>query len=227
MERYLRNKSSIDEHQQYILSKKHVIVLGCGGLGGSVAESLSRIGVGKLTLVDNDVFVLSNLNRQRFSTNKTIGQSKVEVAKEKLFDINDQVEVITHKKFIDSSNIYTLVDGCDLVIDALDNFETRRMIEDADLDVPIISAAVGGYNGWLTISKPGYRNIKHLCSNANKGVEQILGNLSFTVNVLAELEVSLAIRTLLGEEVSLHGFYFVDLKTLEIEKIDIIESFAV
>lgn len=223
MERYLRNKSSINEYQQELLSKKHVIVLGCGGLGGSVAESLARIGVGKLTLVDNDVFVMSNLNRQRFSTGKTIGQSKVEVAKEKLFEINDQVEVITHKKFIDSSNIYMLVDGCDLVIDALDNFETRRMIEMADLDIPIISAAVGGYNGWLTISKQGYRNIKHLCSHANKGVEQTLGNLSFTVNVLAELEVSLAIRTLLGEDVSMHGFYFVDLKTLEIEKIDIIE----
>lgn len=223
MERYLRNKDSISESQQDLLAKCHVIVLGCGGLGGSVAESLARIGVGKLTLVDDDVFVLSNLNRQRFSTSTTIGRSKVEVAKEKLFEINDQVEVTVQKKFIDSSNIYTLVDGCDLVIDALDNFETRRMIEEADFDIPIISAAVGGYNGWLTISKPEYRNIKHLCSHANKGVEQTLGNLSFTVNVLAELEVSLAIRTLLGEDVSLHGFYFVDLKTLEIEKIDIIE----
>ena len=86
MERYLRNKKSITESQQDALSKCHVVVLGCGGLGGSVAESLARIGVGKLTLVDNDVFVLSNLNRQRFSTNKTIGQSKVEIAKEKLFE---------------------------------------------------------------------------------------------------------------------------------------------
>jgi molybdopterin/thiamine biosynthesis adenylyltransferase len=223
MERYLRNKSSINENQQDLLAKCHVIVLGCGGLGGSVAESLARIGVGKLTLVDDDVFVLSNLNRQRFSTIKTIGKSKVEVAKEKLLEINDQVEVIVHKIFIGASNIHTLVDGCDLIIDALDNFETRRMIEEAGLDIPIISAAVGGYIGWLTMSKPGYRNIKHLCSHANKGVEQTLGNLSFTVNVLAELEVCLAIRTLLGDDVSLHGFYFVDLKTLEIEKIEIIE----
>jgi hypothetical protein len=109
MERYLRNKQSISEQQQELLAQRHVIVLGCGGLG---------------------------------------------------------------------------------IIDALDNFETRRMIEEAELDIPIISAAVAGYNGWLTMSMPGYRNIKHLCSHASKGVEQTLGNLSFTVNVLAELEVS-------------------------------------
>jgi molybdopterin-synthase adenylyltransferase len=223
MERYLRNKDSISESQQDFLAKCHVVVLGCGGLGGSIAESLVRIGIGKLTLIDDDVFVVSNLNRQRFSTSKTIGRAKVEVAKEKLFEINDQAEVISRRVFIDASNIHELTEGCDLVIDALDNFETRRIVEDADLNVLIISAAVAGYNGWLTISKPGYRNIKHLCSHANKGVEQALGNLSFTVNILAELEVSLAVRTLLGEDVSLHGFYFVDLKTLEIEKIEIIE----
>ena len=157
------------------------------------------------------------------ATRKTMGMAKVEVAKEKLFDINDQVIVEAKKAFIDSSNIYVLTNGCDLVIDALDNFDTRRMIEYADFNIPIISAAVAGYNGWLTISKPGYRNIKHLCSGMNKGVEQTLGNLSFTVNILAELEVSLAIRTLLNEELSFHGFYFVDLKSLEIEKIEIIE----
>jgi molybdopterin-synthase adenylyltransferase len=223
MERYLRNKGSITQSQQYLLAQRHVVVLGCGGLGGSIAESLARIGVGKLTLVDDDVFVESNLNRQRFSTLESIGLAKVEVAKERLSDINDQVIVEAKKMFIDSSNIQMLTSGCDLVIDALDNFVTRRIIEDANLPVPIISAAVAGYNGWLTISKPGYKNIKHLCSYMNKGVEQIFGNLSFTVNILAELEVSLAIRTLLSEELSFHGFYFVDLKSLEIEKIEIIE----
>jgi molybdopterin-synthase adenylyltransferase len=222
MERYLRNKDSITQAQQDLLAQRHVVVLGCGGLGGSIAESLARIGVGKLTLVDDDVFVISNLNRQRFSTSKTVGRPKVEVAKEKLVEINELVEVISKKVFIDSSNIESLTEGCDLVIDALDNFDTRRKVEDADLVMPIISAAVAGYNGWLTISKPGYRNIKNLCSNMNKGVEQTLGNLSFTVNILAELEVSLAIRTLLNEDVSFHGFYFVDLKSLEIEKIEII-----
>lgn len=222
MERYLRNKKSITESQQDMLSQCHVVVLGCGGLGGSVAESLARIGVGKLTLVDNDVFVLSNLNRQRFSTSKTIGRSKVEVAKDKLFEINDQVEVVSKKVFINASNIDELTEGCDVIIDALDNFETRMILENANLDVLIISAAVAGYNGWLTMSKPGYRNIKHLCSDVNKGVEQTFGNLSFTVNILAELEVNLAIRSLLGEDVSLHGFYFVDLRTFEIEKIKII-----
>jgi molybdopterin-synthase adenylyltransferase len=222
MERYLRNKQSISEQQQELLAQRHVIVLGCGGLGGSIAESLARIGVGNLTLIDDDVFVESNLNRQRFSTSKSIGQSKVEVAKEKLFEINDQVIVIAKRVYINSANIRMLTEGCDLIIDALDNFDTRRIVEEADLDIPIISAAVAGYNGWLTISKPGSRNIKHLCSHASKGVEQTLGNLSFTVNVLAEFEVSLAVRTLLGEEISLNGFYFVDLKALEIERIEII-----
>lgn len=223
MERYLRNKSSINESQQDVLAQCHVVVLGCGGLGGSIAESLVRIGVGKLTLVDGDVFVVSNLNRQRFSTLNTIGRAKVDVAKARLMEINDQVEVVSKNIFINASNIGELTEGCDLVIDALDNFETRMIIENAELTVPIISAAVAGYNGWLTISKFGYRNIKHLCSNVNKGVEQTLGNLSFTVNILAELEVSLAVRLLLGEDISLHGFYFVDLKTLEIDKIEIIE----
>ena len=223
MERYLRNKKSITESQQDLLLQCHVVVLGCGGLGGSVAESLARIGIGKLTLVDHDEFVVSNLNRQRFSTLKTIGQAKVDVAKDKLFEINDQVEVVSKKIFINASNIAELTHGSDLVIDALDNFESRMIIENAELSVPIISAAVAGYNGWLTISKAGYRNIKHLCSDMNKGVEQTLGNLSFTVNILAELEVSLAVRSLLGEDVSLHGFYFVDLRTLEIEKIGIID----
>ena len=91
--RYKRNQKTISQSEQHTLFKSTVLVLGCGGLGGFVAEMLCRIGVGNLILMDGDVFDEHNLNRQNFSTIKTLGLHKAEVLRNGLEAINPALHV--------------------------------------------------------------------------------------------------------------------------------------
>ena len=86
--RYQRNFSTISRKQQLELFDSHIAIIGCGGIGGNLAEYLCRIGIGNITLMDFDVFEEHNLNRQNFSSIDTIGQYKVEVVTKGLQKIN-------------------------------------------------------------------------------------------------------------------------------------------
>ncbi|MBP6324515.1 MAG: ThiF family adenylyltransferase, partial [Sulfurospirillum sp.] len=91
--RYKRNQKTISTQEQYALFQSHVVIIGCGGLGGFVSEMLTRIGVGTLTLIDGDVFEEHNLNRQNFSSIQTLGQNKAKVLAQKLQEINPALHV--------------------------------------------------------------------------------------------------------------------------------------
>ena len=80
--RYLKNQPLISTEKQELLAKKKIVILGLGGLGGYLAHGALRLGIGKLHLIDGDVFHESNLNRQLFCTEKSIGQAKVDIVKE-------------------------------------------------------------------------------------------------------------------------------------------------
>ena len=111
------------------LHEKCVLILGCGGVGGYCAEALARSNIGTLILVDYDVVDISNINRQIIATEKTIGQKKVALLKERIETINSTCQVITIDKFIDSSNLEELFKTkIDFFIDACDTISTKKAI---------------------------------------------------------------------------------------------------
>jgi tRNA A37 threonylcarbamoyladenosine dehydratase len=91
------------------LSGSKVVVLGIGGVGSFTVEALARAGVGTLVLVDDDAVCLTNINRQVIANLKTVGKAKVEVMKERIYDINRKCNVITHKTFITEENIDEII----------------------------------------------------------------------------------------------------------------------
>ena len=111
------------------LSKKSVLVLGVGGVGGYVVESLARSNIGTLILVDYDKVEESNINRQIIALNSTIGKSKVDVLEERIKDINSGCKVIKIDKFIDDNNYLELFDNnIDYFVDACDTVLVKKLV---------------------------------------------------------------------------------------------------
>src|SRR3954452_18144047 len=120
------------EGQMKLLDAK-VLLLGAGGLGSPAALYLAAAGVGTLGIVDNDVVDLSNLQRQVAHSNDRIGMPKVDSAEISIHEINPEVNVVKHSVRIDATNIMDILPGYDVVIDGLDNFPTRYLLNDASV----------------------------------------------------------------------------------------------
>ncbi len=129
------------------LSSSKVIVFGVGGVGGYVCEALARSGVGTVDIVDNDEVSLTNINRQIIATHKTIGKYKVDIMKERMLDINPNINVKVHKCFFlpENSNTFNF-EEYDYIIDAVDTVAAKiAIIEKATkLQLPVISAMGAG-----------------------------------------------------------------------------------
>ncbi len=125
------------------LGDSHVAVFGVGGVGGCVVEGLVRSGVGRISIFDNDDVCESNINRQIIATTKTIGQSKVDVAKARALEINPDVIIDTHKIFVGKDNIDSIdFSGFDYVVDAVDTVTAKLLIIEKCKahNVPVISS---------------------------------------------------------------------------------------
>lgn len=125
------------------LSNKSVLVLGVGGVGGYVVESLARSNIGTLILVDYDKVEESNINRQIIALNSTIGRSKVDVLEERIKDINSGCKVIKIDKFIDNNNYLELFDNnIDYFVDACDTVLVKKLVikECLKRNIPFISS---------------------------------------------------------------------------------------
>ena len=108
------------------LRESKVVVMGIGGVGSYTVEALARAGVGKLVLVDDDTVCLTNINRQIIATFKTIGRPKVEVARDRILDINPECEVEIHQTFVTEENINEIItDDVDYVVDAIDTVSSK------------------------------------------------------------------------------------------------------
>lgn len=145
------------EKGQKKLKSTTALIAGAGGLGSPVSIYLAVAGIGKLRIVDNDQVELSNLNRQILYQAKDIGKSKGDVAKKKIRKYNRDIEVETIKKKITDGNIHELANGCDLIVDCMDNFPTRYILnkESQKKNIPLFHAAVEGMKGQATTIIPG------------------------------------------------------------------------
>jgi sulfur-carrier protein adenylyltransferase/sulfurtransferase len=143
------------EGQLKLLDAK-VLLLGAGGLGSPAALYLAAAGVGTLGIVDDDVVDLSNLQRQVAHSNERIGMPKVDSAEISIGEINPDVEVVKYQTRLDASNIMEIVEGYDVIVDGVDNFPTRYLLNDATvrLGIPVVSASILGFEGQLSVFKP-------------------------------------------------------------------------
>jgi molybdopterin/thiamine biosynthesis adenylyltransferase/rhodanese-related sulfurtransferase len=143
------------EGQLKLLDAK-VLLLGAGGLGSPTALYLAAAGVGTLGIVDDDVVDLSNLQRQVIHSTQRVGIPKVDSAEESIHALNPDVNVVKYQTRIDASNIMEIIEGYDVIVDGVDNFPTRYLLNDATvrLQIPVVSASILGFDGQLSVFKP-------------------------------------------------------------------------
>lgn len=156
IERYDRQIRLFGVEGQLKLKKAKVLVAGLGGLGCPIALYLAAAGVGKILLVDKERVELSNLNRQILHWTKNIGEFKVKSAAEKLRELNPEVDIEEVNLEINEDNIHDLVSRVDLVVDGMDNWRTRFIINKACVvqSKPFVHAGVYGMYGQLLVVIP-------------------------------------------------------------------------
>jgi molybdopterin/thiamine biosynthesis adenylyltransferase/rhodanese-related sulfurtransferase len=192
------------EGQQKLLDAK-VLLLGAGGLGSPTALYLAAAGVGTLGIVDDDVVDLSNLQRQVIHDTERIGTPKVDSAEQTIRALNPDVNVVKYQTRIDASNIMEIIDGHDVIVDGVDNFPTRYLLNDASvrLQIPVVSASILGFDGQLSVFKP-YDGPCYRCLFREPppaelapscGANGVLGVLPGTMGLLQATEV---VKLLLG-----------------------------
>jgi len=214
----MRNFPALTAQEQQTLAKKHVLVLGCGGLGGFICEYLVRLGVGEITAADPDCFEASNLNRQLLCSGQTLEQSKAETACARAAAINPEVRFHAFRKAFRGENAAELLAGKDLVIDALDNADDRLTLEDAcaEVGVTLVHGAVHGWTAQIAAVTPGSGVLRRLYQpGAADGDKSCL---VFAPALCAAVQTAEAVKLLTGRPSSLAGkLMLVDLQTMDTE----------
>lgn len=158
LERYARHivLPEIGGAGQQKLKAARVLVVGAGGLGAPVLQYLAAAGLGTLGILDDDTVSLANLQRQVVHDTPSVGISKAESARAALLRLNPHVAIKTHELRLTDENAAALVGDYDVVADGSDNFATRYAVADACAAAsrPLVTAAVGRFDGSLTVLKP-------------------------------------------------------------------------
>ena len=142
LEQFSRTELLIGKEALEKLNKSKVAVFGIGGVGSYVVEGLARSGVGNFILVDNDDVAFSNINRQIIATTKTVGKSKVEVAKDRILEINPEANVEIYKEFFMPETEGIIDESITYIVDAIDTVTAKiELVMRANkLNIPIISS---------------------------------------------------------------------------------------
>jgi sulfur-carrier protein adenylyltransferase/sulfurtransferase len=152
--RYARHTMlpEVGEEGQVALLRSKVLCLGAGGLGSPAAYYLAAAGVGTLGMVDDDVVDASNLQRQILHATDRIGVPKVESAARTLTGLNPDVKVVPYQTRLTSENVMDIIAGYDIIVDGVDNFPTRYLLNDASLKLgkPVVHASIYRFEGQLT-----------------------------------------------------------------------------
>jgi molybdopterin/thiamine biosynthesis adenylyltransferase len=209
LERYARHivLPQVGGIGQRRLKSASVAIVGAGGIGSAVIPALAGAGIGKLTIIDDDVVDRTNLQRQPIFRDDQVGRSKAELATEFVHALNPHVEVVAVRQRLTADNAETLLTGHDLVIDGCDNFATRLIVGDTltRLLIPLVSAAAVQFQGQVALfrgweaDKPCYRCFvgdAFDSDDCDTCAEQgVLGALTATVGGFAAL---MAIRAIVG-----------------------------
>lgn len=200
MERYIKNMNMLSKEENKNLKDTKVCVIGCGGLGGYVIEMLGRLGIGYITIVDGDIFDVTNLNRQIFSNIENLGEKKVKAAQQRMERVNPSITINSIHTKLNLQNGDSIIEGHDVIVDAVDNLESRFIIKEIAerFKIPLVHGAIGGWYGQVTTIFPGDSILDRLYPNRKvKGIEKDLGNPSFTPSLVASIQVSEVLKILL------------------------------
>lgn len=195
-----------DFEAQINLKNSHVLIIGMGGLGCPLAETLTRSGVGALTIVDDDVIDASNLQRQSLFTPHDIGQSKVVIAKKKLNEINEFVKIQAFYQrfdngfFNENNTLNNSLSNYKLICDCTDNFKTRDKINKFAIkkELPILSASAIAKDGQLVLFEPN-KGCYHCIFQGDYDDERRCintGVLASTTQIVGNLQAQIALHYL-------------------------------
>lgn len=205
-ERYQRQLPLIGESGQDELSRSRVLIAGAGGLGSTIATFLSVAGVGFIRIVDEDRIEWNNLNRQILYREGDLGKRKVDIAKERLLGINTDIEVEAHCVHIDDQSIIGLVQGMDIILDGMDNFSSRYVLNRASLElgIPLIHGAVNGFYGQASTILPGKSPCLRCIIPHPPSAEKV-PVIGVTCGVIGSIQVTEAIKYITGQGSLLTG----------------------
>ena len=211
------------EGQESILAA-HVVIVGAGGLGSPAALYLAAAGVGRITLVDDDVVDLTNLQRQIAHTTARIGQTKVHSCASALQDINPTIAVHTLAKRADAEALRATISGATVVLDCTDNYRTRHTINQACVQqgVPLVSGAAIRFDGQISVfdrRQPHAPCYACLFSPEDQFEEvscSTMGVFSPLVGIIGAMQACEALKLIAGIGTSLHGrLMMLDAKNME------------
>ena len=207
-----------------------ICIVGCGGLGTSAAQYLSMSGIGKLVLIDDDLIVLSNLNRQTLFTEKDIGASKCKVLSEKIKNINGSITINYHQKKINESNVDLYLRNCPIILDCTDNFESRLIINKFchHKKKILVSAALQNFDiqafifsSWSNKKNPCYKCIfPSLTSDENLSCDE-MGIIATVAGLGGIIQANLALNYILQLNSNFKELILLDSINLDITKIKI------
>ncbi len=216
---------------QQRLKAASVLCIGAGGLGSPLALYLAAAGVGRIGIVDFDVVDVSNLQRQVLHGTSWVGKSKLESAKQRLFDLNPHVEVETYEEALNSDNALGLLEGYDVVVDGTDNFPTRYLVNDACvlLGKPNVYGSIFRFEGQASVFNhqggPCYRCLYEeppppglIPSCAEGGVLGILPGMIGVIQATETVKVILGKGTTLSGRLLLYDALEMEFRQLKLRK---------
>ena len=208
--RYARQIMMLGEAGQEKLKAARILVAGAGGLGTVISLYLAAAGVGHLRIVDCDVVEPSNLNRQILHWSGDVGRRKTASVSEKLAALNPLIDIETVSGRIAEESIKAMVQGCDLIVDALDNFPTRHLLNRTAVEkgIPFIHGAVRGFLGQATTVIPGKSPCLRCIFPGGSPPQEAFPIVGSTCGVIGTIEATEAIKLLTGQGELLAGRLF-------------------
>jgi len=199
-ERYARQLLLFGEEGQDRLKGAKVFIAGAGGLGCPIALYLAVAGVGEIRIADRDTVERTNLNRQVLHRENDIGELKVRSAEAKLREANPDIHIKAFATTIDETNVRDLVGDADLIVDAMDNFPTRYLLNREALrsGVPLIHGAIRGFDGQATTIIPGRTACLECIFPVAPPVEAVTPVVGTTPGIIGLIQANEAIKYITG-----------------------------
>ncbi|HRP64209.1 MAG TPA: ThiF family adenylyltransferase [Phycisphaerales bacterium] len=232
LDRYHRQMllPAIGEAGQQRLAASHALIVGCGALGSVIADSLCRAGVGRLTIVDRDVVERTNLQRQVVFDERDAGSAmpKAEAAKRRLAVVNSSVQIVAHVDDFNARNAERYAEGADILLDGLDNFETRYLLNDLAVKqrIPYVYGGAVGTTGMsFTFMHGGQPCLRCLFPDppppGTMATCDTAGVLGPAAGIVALYQSTQAIKLLSGNDEAIDRFMLsIDIWTNELRRFD-------
>ncbi len=196
---YDRQIPVFGEKGQERIRNANILIAGAGGLGSPVSMYLAAAGIGRIRIVDHDTIDITNLNRQLLHETSDIGRQKTVSARETLTAMNPHVKIDAIPEKIDESNVFELAHGCDLIVDAMDNFHARYLLNKTAVarNIPLFHGAVHGFDGQVTTVIPGKTPCLR-CIFPETHLKTVIPAIGATCGVIASVQVTEVLKYITG-----------------------------